>query len=46
MGSGSVGWRAARDPQSMTAPPVRLISAAVIVAAQSEAANTAALATS
>ena len=33
-------------PQSMTAPPVRLISVAVMVAAQSEAANTAALATS
>jgi len=36
----------AETPQSITAPPVRLISVAVMVAAQSEAANTAALATS
>jgi predicted ATPase/DNA-binding SARP family transcriptional activator len=41
-----VQWPLPRaDPQSTTAPPVRLISVAVMVAAQSEAANTAALAT-
>ena len=44
MGSGRPGWL--KTPQSITTPPVRLISVAVMVAAQSEAANSAALATS